>query len=114
MTAKLYFTNMSEERLIPSSWLQHQGSIASFEEAELQSKADAFKLPIAKVRTKFQERPFGQVTAAWKSFTSQLEEGDELWSFSSPPENFAKKCGCRGFAIIRDGKVIKYFSTLMS
>ena len=40
--------------------------------------------------------------------------GDELWSYSSPPETWKHMMGRRGIALIRDGKTIAEILTLMN
>ena len=90
---------------IPIEWLQHEASVKDFESEELLRKADVFSIPLAKIEAKLGKNPFGHMTDAWKNFTDALEPEDQLWSFSSPEESFAKKLGCSGYAIVREGRI---------
>jgi len=97
---------------IPHQWLRQSGTPEEFELSELQRKASAFNLPLEKVIEKFRDRPFGELTAAWRSFVQQMGSSDELWTFRSPDGTFAQKCGCAGFAIVRGGVICDSFVTL--
>jgi hypothetical protein len=99
---------------IPHQWLRKVGTRAEFERARLESTAAAFNLPFEKVAQKFANRPFGEMNDAWLRFVQQLGEGDELWFFSSPDDTFVRKCGCLGYAIVRDGIIRDTFITLMT
>jgi hypothetical protein len=80
----------------------------------LERKAAAFRLPFDNVAQKFGTRPFGEMTGRWRDFVRQLAEKDELWFFSSPDDMFAKKLGCQGYAIVRDGIICDTLITLQS
>lgn len=99
---------------IPRHWLQRKGTPEEFELAELQQKATAFGIPLDKILQKLGSKPFGLLTERWRDFIDKLEPDDELWSFSSPDSTFAKKCGSRGYVIIREGVFRDMFITLMS
>jgi hypothetical protein len=97
---------------IPRLWLREAGTPAEFERARLERTAVAFNLPFEKVAQKFAERPFGEMTDDWQRFVRQLGERDELWFFSSPDDTFAKKLGCQGYAIVREGIIRDTLITL--
>jgi hypothetical protein len=97
---------------IPHQWLQRAGTPEEFERARLERTAASFNLPFEKVAQKFAERPFGEMTDAWRRFVHQLGERDELWFFSSPDDTFAKKLGCQGYAIVREGIIRDTLITL--
>ena len=99
---------------IPHQWLRKAGTPAEFERTRLEHTAAAFNLPFEKVAQKFAERPFGEMTDAWRRFVQQLGERDELWFFSSPDDTFAKKLGCQGYAIVRDGIIHETLITLQT
>ena len=99
---------------VPNEWLCRKGTPEEFERAELQRKASAFNLQFEAVAQKFGARPFGQMTDHWRAFVAKLEMADELWQFSSPAEMFAKKMGCAGYAIVRDGTIRDTFITTMT
>lgn len=44
----------------------------------------------------------------------QYQQGDQILSFTSPPETWAELCGRSGMALLRDGKVIDYVVTMMN
>jgi len=50
----------------------------------------------------------------WNPFISQLQTGDELWRFNSPEITWKNLMGRRGYAILRDGKVVAWLFTMMS
>jgi hypothetical protein len=97
---------------IPHQWLRQAGTPEQFERVRLERAAAAFNLPLEKVAQKFADRPFGEMTKAWRTLLQQLGEGDELWFFSSPDDTFAKKLGCQGYAIVRDGVIRDTLVTL--
>ncbi len=99
---------------IPNSWLRQKGTVEEFERIELERKAEALGLPVEKVVQKFGSRPFGDMTNRWREFAKKKAQTEELWSFSSPEHMFAKKLGCQGFAIVRDGSIRETLVTLMS
>jgi hypothetical protein len=91
---------------IPKHWLRRCATPAEFEREQLERTAAAWSLPIEKVVQKFEQRPFRSgTTERWRAFVQQLGDGDELWLFSSPDDMFAKKLGCMGYAIVRDGEI---------
>jgi len=47
-------------------------------------------------------------------FNEQLQEGDELWEFVSPPETWKHLCGRAGICIVRKGEVIDSYITKLS
>jgi hypothetical protein len=97
---------------IPHHWLRRSGTPAEFEREALERTAAAFNLPLKKVAQKFGKTIFGGLTDRWPEFVQQLGEGDELWFFSSPDHAFAKKLGCLGYAIVRDGVIRDTLVTL--
>jgi hypothetical protein len=100
---------------IPQHWLRHAGTPEEFERAALERKATVFRLPFEKVVQRFRERPFGRgMIERWRNFVKQLGEKDELWFFCSPEGTSAKKLGCQGYAIVRDGAICATLITLQS
>jgi hypothetical protein len=97
---------------IPHQWLRRAGTPDEFEQAQLERAATAFNLPFEKVAQKFSARPFGEMTARWRDFVRQVGDEYELWFFSSPDDTFAKKLGCQGYAIVRDGIIRETLITL--
>jgi hypothetical protein len=58
--------------------------------------------------------PFGFQNARWVEFRGKFREGDELWEFSSPPDTWQNLCGRAGVAIVRHGKIVDSFVTVMN
>ena len=42
----------------------------------------------------------------WRAFLAQLQEGDELWTFCTPPETWEHMAGLGGIALVRQGKMV--------
>ena len=99
---------------IPPEWLGRKGTPEEFERAELERKTVAFNLQYEKVFAKLGARPFGHMTDSWRKFVRGMEPDDELWSFGSPSEMFAKKLGCAGYAIVRAGTIRDTLIMLMT
>jgi len=97
---------------IPRQWLKRRDTVKAFEMDALDRTASAFGLPVEKVVKKFAARPFGDLTDDWKAFVGRMKTADELWSFSSPAESLSQKCGCIGFAIVREGEIVDVLVTL--
>ena len=97
---------------IPPQWLRQRGTPEEFERTQLERAALAFNLPVEKVVEKLGARPFGSMTDRWREFVQQLGKGDELWFFSSPNHTFAKKLGCQGYAVVREGVIRNTLITL--
>ncbi len=54
--------------------------------------------------------PFGHLAAGWISFRSQLEPGDEIWSFCAvKPEYWGREEQLSGYAAVRLGEVVGHF-----
>ena len=58
--------------------------------------------------------PFGFYNHRWNMLISELQDGDELWLFSSPKETWQNLCGRGGICIVRNGEVIKSMVTVMN
>jgi hypothetical protein len=87
------------------------GTPEEFERAQMERLAAAFNISFEKVARQFGTRPFGKMTDKWRVFVAKIEPKDELWSFRNSDEAFAKKLGCQGFAIVRDGIIRETFVT---
>jgi hypothetical protein len=54
--------------------------------------------------------PFGHLAAGWISFRSQLEPGDEIWSFRAVrPNDWGGKEQLSGYAAVRLGEIVGHF-----
>lgn len=58
--------------------------------------------------------PFGFQHQEWLNFKNQIQEGDELWEFFSPPSTWKHLCGRAGICIVRNGKIIDSLVTVMN
>jgi len=58
--------------------------------------------------------PFGRSHDEWNRFKSQMRNGDELWYYDSGGHSWACIRGRRGYAIVRDGRVIASYLTAIS
>lgn len=47
----------------------------------------------------------------WDKFKTAIRSTDELWYFCSPHETWEKLMGCRGYAILRNGRLITHYTT---
>lgn len=50
----------------------------------------------------------------WAVFVAQIVLGDELWSYTSPPETWDNLAGAAGYAIVRQGKPIQILNSRRS
>ena len=58
--------------------------------------------------------PFGYYNSFWKELKSQLQEGDEIWTFSSPKDSWMNNCGRAEVCIVRKGEIVHYFNTIIN
>ncbi|NLI79462.1 MAG: hypothetical protein GX442_23825 [Candidatus Riflebacteria bacterium] len=90
--------------VIPRSWLQKPTSV---EEAEKQNLVTNERLGSAPV-------PFGFINARWVEFKGRMQAGDELWEFSSSADSWEHLAGRGGLCIVRQGRIIDCFVTIMN
>jgi hypothetical protein len=76
----------------PSTWLRSRMTVEEFE----------------------QEFPNYMDTPYLVEFMRLLQEGDQLWRFSSPPQQWAALAGRGGVALVRDGRLVAHIVTLLS
>jgi hypothetical protein len=50
--------------------------------------------------------PFGFVNGKWRALVAEMQNGDELWAFSSSRESWAHFGGRAGIALVRGGEVV--------
>jgi len=58
--------------------------------------------------------PLGFYNHHWKTLKSKLQDGDELWQFTTPKESWINMCGRAGIWIVTDGEIAEYFITIMN
>jgi hypothetical protein len=59
-------------------------------------------------------KPFGRLNPEWEQMKAHMIDGDELWSFKSPPDTWRHLAGRAGIALVRDGEIIRNLVTLMN
>ena len=52
--------------------------------------------------------------AEWEKLKSEMQPGDKLVRFASPVESWERLAGRAGIALVRDGRVIDAFVTMMN
>jgi len=58
--------------------------------------------------------PFGFCNSEWNDLKSKIQAGDELWTFSSPPEDWDRLMGMEGIALVRGGVIVESFITALN
>jgi hypothetical protein len=85
-------------------WLQKRLSVA---EAEAAYAVKDDRLGPAPV-------PFGFQNNEWRALLAEMQDGDELWEFTSPQETWANLAGRAGIALVRRGEVVRSIVTVMN
>ena len=57
---------------------------------------------------------FGFKHQEWMSLKEKIQEGDELWEFSSPKYCWVHRAGRAGISIVRKGEIVDSIITLMN
>jgi hypothetical protein len=78
-------------------WLRHRATIPELEADQL-----------------IEGVPFGFCNAEWEALKQKMCPGDELWTFSSPPEDWERRMGFEGIALLRDGEIVDFFITALN
>ena len=93
---------------IPASWLQKKISAAEAEATYPGIKDDRVaRFPDA-------AKPFGFSHQQWEELKAAMIPGDEIWTFTSPPESWRDLAGRAGVALVRAGVPIKVVTTAMN
>jgi hypothetical protein len=58
--------------------------------------------------------PFGFQNQKWLEFKSQIQPGDKIHDFSSSEESWENLAGRAGYILVREGRVIDTFVTIMN
>ena len=58
--------------------------------------------------------PFGLQNDRWLGFKKLMLKGERLYYISSPASDWEQLRGTAGYAIIREGKVVYYFRTMVN
>lgn len=86
------------------AWLTERVSIEEVEAAHAVRHARLGPDPVA----------FGFQHEQWERMKRDLQPGDELWEFCSPPDTWQNLCGRKGIAIVRDGTIVAHLTTALS
>jgi hypothetical protein len=94
--------------VIPAAWLVEKISVEAAEAAHPGiSDERAERFPEA-------AKPFGFQNREWESLKASMKPGDEIWSFSSPGDDWKNLAGRAGVALVRDGVPIKTVVTVLN
>lgn len=97
-------TAVQECSLIPFDWLQNIITLEQAEENNLILDERLGPEPVV----------FGFINDEWEEFKARIQDGDELWEFSSPPESWERLAGRSGLCIVRDGIIINVMITIIN
>ena len=93
---------------IPKAWLDKKATIAEAEAAHPGVNDERVQ------RMPEISKPFGFLNGQWEAQKAEMQPGDELWSFASPPKSWEDLAGRAGVALVRDGNPIKVVVTVMN
>ena len=57
---------------------------------------------------------FGFQNAEWLEFIAKMQDGDELWRFTSSAGSWEHLCGRAGIALVRRGEIVDSIVTVMN
>jgi len=74
------------------------------------------KLGVKQAGNVFNNRPVTNIMGNSKliSLITSMQEGDELWSFSSDQASWENRAGRSGSAVVRDGEIVHSVFDMMS
>lgn len=55
--------------------------------------------------------PFGHLNAVWEKFKTNIQDGDEIWTFAATWNSSWGKQDCQGYALLRGHEVAHHLST---
>ena len=85
-------------------WLKKQVSVAEAEAAHM-VQTDRLGPDLV---------PFGFQNDRWRDLLAQMQDGDELWEFSSSWESWQHLAGRAGIVLVRNGEVVTSIVTMMN
>ncbi len=65
-------------------------------------------------RTDCPQLPFCFGNDVWEEFKALVQDGDEIYFFSSDPASWQGLAGREGYVLVRQGELIQIFLTLLS
>ena len=90
-------TDAERRSAVPPQWVH---SKVTLDEIEVKNRAKGLISP--------------EDCPEWRKFKSLIQEGDELWCFTSPPKFFFHCAGSMGYVIIRNGEQVDNFVAIMN
>jgi hypothetical protein len=99
--------------MIPESWLKERLDTTDVREIT-RRELMSYGLSEADFKRLFAEGPSPEWKDTWQAFIDQAVDGDELWSFKSPPETWNTFAGRSGYALVRSGHIISSIVTCKS
>ena len=76
--------------IVPTEWLTQRAEDAPLTRHRMLSSMASLRIRIA-----------------WERLKAEAEEGDELWAFENPPGTRRKLGHQTGYALVRDGEVVR-------
>ncbi len=58
--------------------------------------------------------PFGFANDKWLAFKAKMQPGDKIVDFATSPESWENLAGRAGYALVREGKPVETFVTMMN
>src|SRR5262249_307979 len=95
LTEKCLNTDPHQLRLQEMAWLE----LSESDKQELLNRSEQF------------ER---WIETKWNPFIAEMMPDDELWMFRRPTHTWANMAGRAGYAIVREGKIIRSLVTLLN
>ena len=83
---------------ISSDWLRDQTTVEEIESERWKTKPN-------------KGGPLMPQTEWWIALKAQIQEDDEVWWYSSPPDSWVGVIGTAGIAIVRNGKIVATLET---
>jgi len=87
-----------------TDWLKQKLTVAQAESKHMVSDPRLGPTPV----------PFGFCHAKWQNLLSKMQDGDELWEFSSSDHSWQHLAGRAGLALVRNGQIIHSIVTAMN
>jgi len=85
-------------------WLQKKITVAEAEAEHMVNCPRLAPTPVA----------FGFNNARWREILAEMQETDELWTFSSSRESWQQLSGRSGISLVRDGEIIDSIVSVMN
>jgi len=94
--------------VIPNAWLEKRITVAEAEATHRGIRDDRVK------RFPDAAKPFGFGNREWEELKGLMMPGDQIWTFSSPPDSWRDLAGRAGVALVRNGVPVRVVVTVMN